>query len=642
MDCARGRLERDGAKKLLGTKGMTWDFDGIQKVLDEVWEVIDTNYVCWSTTTDKKEFQMMFYAQGQGTGKSRTLTEINKMESLITNVINLGFEHTMHINITFDNGTSSEGEFHDNKLDYLKYRILFHLIGDSVTKAKSNSKGFPEFCNKCTTGLTLHEVIELAAGRFTNDMKKVAVFLMIDSIQKLGDGSSTNDPLRELIRGLSGLCLSSSVFIIPVISATQHIPLADAVQESRTNYRFMETPSLSGIPKRDGNYIFTDTPANCALYNLTHRHPRTVESLEKVLNDGETTNLKDTAEKVLSHVENNYNAIKQLSLDAQNKLIYLAITKVLVSHSTIVVDQNLDFFLKMGLMDLQNNILRLSPIWLCIVANPMLEGSLLKGWDWHAAIYGESWELFTSWYRCLLSKVHPQGSIKLKDLHHGMQFAGRSGDIEINNQPLILGESKEQLGTKYSQNRRANKLIKNGKGAACGDFFCTLSQVDPQREINEVTQCHTQEFVEPDEKPVFAGEKLSKLETDRSRSCDDNDVFVLMTNKRTTNLNTGRQSWKNDMDGKLFGVVSYENMDDYFGPFAPFWRPIVKKEYPLAESLERVESSPTATSSSVSGTLACRYCNATTNVRGEEFSSDWSLRCHENRCPDKQDEDEEE
>ena len=156
-----------------------------------------------------------------------------------------------------------------------------------------------------------------------------------------------------------------------------------------------------------------------------------------------------------------------------------------------------------------------------------------------------------------------------------------------------------------------------------------------------MTQCHTKEFVGPDGNSSLAGTKLKELEEDRKRSCADNDVFVLMTNKRTVNLKTNEQSWQSSMKENLFGVVDYENMDIYFGSFAPFWRPIVKKEYLLAESLERVESSLT-TSSSVSGTLTCRYCGATTNARGEHFSNDWSLKCHETRCPDKQDEDEEE
>ena len=619
---------------------MNWDFDGFQKVFDEVWQVIKENHKCWANTKDKKNFQMMFYAQGQGTGKSRTLAEISKMEQLINKVKELGFTDTLHINITFDNATGPTGEDHVNKLDYLTYRILFHLIGDQVTG--SNVDQFSVFCTKCKHSKSFLEVLDTVALKFAESPKKVAVFLMIDSIQKLGDGSVENDPLRVLIRNLSEMCLSSSVFIIPVISATQHIPLANAVQEGQTNYKFMETPPLSDIPRRNGEHVFPDTPANRALYNLTYKHPRTVESLEAVLNKGDTTdNLKETAEKVLSLVGKNYSVIEELAVEPQNKLICLAITKTRVNHSTTVVKgKELDYYLKMGLMDLHNNELRLSPFWLCLVAKPLLGGSLLTGWDWHASIFGESWELFTSWYRCLLSKVHPQARIKLKDLHSGMQFT-KGGDIEVVNSPLTFKQSETQLGTKRSETQTSTKLIKNGKGAKCGDFFCTLSQVDSKGNINEVTQCHTQEFVGPNENPSLAGTKLNKLEEDRKRSCDDNDVFVLMTNKRTLNLKTNEQSWKSDMKEKLFGVVDYESMDNYFGSFAPFWRPIMKKEYLLAESLELVESSLTTTSSSVSGTLTCRYCGATTNARGEQFLSDWSLKCHENRCPNKQDEDEE-
>ena len=559
----------------MGTSGRNWEFDGTDKVESDIWDIIKSNHYGWSQTfRDKKNFTVMFYAQGKGTGKSRTLSEISKMEPLIEKVKGLGFEHTMHINIAFDKVTSPAGKYRGWEFDYITNMILFHLIGDKVSG--SNTEGFPEFCRRCANRVTLDEILGLAATKFATDGKKVALFLMVDSLQKVGDGSGgRQDPLQEVVRYLAALLQSSYVFIILVISATERLPLADALQDCQPNYRFLQTPALTDLPKRNGKYIFDDTVANRALFNLTHKHPRTVESLEQVLSESPDASLEDVMESVMDKVGSNYGEIVQQDVETSINLLRLSVLQTPVRDRTIINGVPLANYLRFGLMHIpkdnfyEEGKLILSPFWLCLFrrSHPT---SILAGWDWHSSIRGESWELFTSWYRCLLSKVHPEGPIKLKDLHNGMQFT-EGGDIEVMNRPLSFEQSMKQLGTKSDQTATNGKLIGNGKG----DFFCTLDQVKPVQQINEVTQCHVQESGNHHEKERMTDEKIrpANLITDHERSCNEKDIFMLMTNERTQAKN---KSWEKYMKGKLFGVVDCAAMDAYFGPFALFYGRITK------------------------------------------------------------------
>jgi len=96
--------------------------------------------------------------------------------------------------------------------------------------------------------------------------------------------------------------------------------------------------------------------------------------------------------------------------------------------------------------------------------------------------------------------------------------------------------------------KECKHIVLNGPSASAGDSFCAVQCSDGQI-VKEIYQNkHTDT---PINKALF--------ETERRKAANDNDIFILFT--------TSSSSIKASDLKHYSGLVSKENLEDYFGPF---------------------------------------------------------------------------
>ncbi|CAG8631663.1 229_t:CDS:1, partial [Paraglomus occultum] len=585
-------LQYKRPKPLLETLGSSWNFQSSEKLKGVLREALITHYENFMLgKTDKGSIPVYMILSGAGTGKSRTATELQGLAIECTDdqpELCNRLKEALVFNLSFENGTAFDVALEKDTQEAIGKRMLFQLIDDI--------NSWQTFIKNCPNVIP-DQIFDKIAASYGKSTKDLTIFLTIDGMQTTmadeNDGKNKASMFYSMLTQLS-IIARSGLFVICTCTATIHAPFDQFLAASHQLRIFLPTCSLDP-PTRLNNgqclSVFLKHPVIDMLVEDMGGHGRALESLEMALQDKDLDrcNFVDILHKIRIQLENNYSL--WLSKDYADDLIPLI--RVILTGEVVSLNGNLpgtntkvESYTSLGLIRFEGSggfggygRLTCPYVWLWIVAHNTND-PLLREWNFYdvkevqhkndptdypaGAQFWQHFEEFVAIVRALKSKVYNQSDVvSLETIHRGANHS--FDDLKILNRHLRIARAIHQEQTASTSVRlvqcdkeqvnvaNCEHCIINGYSASAGDIFLGIEYANTKTGTNtkalEVHQC---KLVKNN-----VSQKLYEAEREKSMNSNRKDVFILYTcGKANVSPPSG------------CAIVSQENWNSYFGPFA--------------------------------------------------------------------------
>ncbi|KAG7376546.1 hypothetical protein PHYPSEUDO_013157 [Phytophthora pseudosyringae] len=568
-------LEWKGPKRLCGSTGQDWPYQGAAELGARLADPLAQHYDAWQKgNQDKQNHALFLVLSGPGTGKSRMLDE---MQGLLCEAAELSDDRELASKMK------------------KAYRMLYQLA-----RERNPWMAFvDQLKDSCPSlRLRIESVIDIVAKlEKIDNVKDMTVILCVDGLQKLVlDKTKTSD----FYRVLTAICRflnSSRAFVVCVCSATVQKPLSEALVGSTQKRVFLLPPPLHGH-----DIIAPRTRMEKQLVDDMGGHGRALEALQKVLDDRRKKVLEDfdpativeqrcrrdaleevdpatIVDDVYAVLQENYGEVFDSALLAESKNCQEVLAAILsrrrygvlerIGRTSVTVDELRSFGLFRWTPDQR---LECAFILLVVLMRklPKKVGEV-DNFDEHitrSVLLWQQFEHFVAFYRRVKSIAFCGIPVALSEFHAGARFGEIDGICIKEPSPRTVVKAINQHDTKSVSDGSAcftnldgdvklfemKTIVINGDSASAGDLFMRVRLIVGNEQVQciEVIQCKLLQTKQKMSKATYEKEKAKGMK-------GSSDVFLLITSAELADCFT--------LPPRC-GIVSKDEFVQYFGPFA--------------------------------------------------------------------------
>ncbi|CAG8698485.1 18761_t:CDS:2, partial [Acaulospora morrowiae] len=527
--------------------GSFWDFQASKALKQELRDAIRDHFKYWKAgKRNKTTISQYFILAGAGEGKSRTAQELPKLLMECTN------------NLLQQPG---------------KVWLGF--------KQKNQYNEPPD------------DVLCRIAKHRNQEYNELNVIIILDGLQAaINENMDRTDKKSFFYDCISALgMLSLSVpFIITCCTATISMPIHSFLASSQQLRVFLPVTSLRP-PRINSNPVFVDNPVMKMLINDMGGHGRALEALVDSISGIYLDNINFI--DLINGVRSNLGKKYQIWLSNTDYL--KPVLRIILSRTQVNKKQNISTFegkevtvddvTKFGLVrfvsqraDEVFGYLTCPYIWLWIMARESRD-KILRNWNFNyynevrnkagnpsippGCQYWQNFEYIVAQFRALKSNIYGDNEqVELGVIHNGAKH--NFGDSTIYNRELRLEQSVKRVSTRsedYKQGVKilcqdgevdvteAKHIIINAPSAKSGDSFCSIQMVGTELPQMETHKC----------KLVKQMISQERFKDEYEKATSPGDTFILYTSASSKKL---------ELHQPMSAIVSKDNWEEYFGPFA--------------------------------------------------------------------------
>ena len=569
---------------LFHTSGRHWTFQRSTTLETTLRDRVRRHYSHFKARNiDKTNMPLYLFLCGAGTGKSRNAYEFHKMTMAVLSddddELREKLKTAWVFHTSMENGTSLRPDESDPRAA-IGMRMLLQLKGGNFdTLRRSLLPPDP------------WDVLELVSKHEKTDLRDASVILIVDGLQALmntdKDGHGKESHFYRTLASIGDLAIQGT-FLIPCCTATCFGPAKNALSQSNQARVYLPVASLTPPTiTRNGKEVDvfdTDDTLVKILLDDCGGHGRAIEIMSDMMREVPDwkTNLSKLMKSIREGLETQYEKAFSITDAEIDFIVKAALSHKLLKLFEVVpsIGKPPDNLAAPGLIwfeeaEASSGYLQIPYIWLWLFAGRLR--SIFPGFNFDD--YGDlasvvdptlpslchhtNFVKFVVGIRRIKSLVFEDKSeVSMSEVHRGARICG---DLTFFNHHLISAVADKQTKTKSTDVNRDSWIIEtnigtvdlrehkyiliNQKSASAGDTFLSL-----QTRSGSLTESH--QFKLYGENTSFT---QNDFKTEWNKAAGDNDYFFLFTTK-------------SDLDWIELphhcGIVSGDNWDNYFGPFA--------------------------------------------------------------------------